>query len=79
SDAIVVTEAALKSGTLITTEHALEHGKDVFVVPGPIHSELSKGTNSLLKEGAIPIWDGYQIIDELKCFLRGYDNTIRKN
>ncbi|MEL4024384.1 DNA-processing protein DprA [Lysinibacillus endophyticus] len=71
SSAIVVTEASLKSGTLITTEHALEHGKDVFVVPGPIHSELSKGTNSLLKEGAIPIWDGHQIIDELNLFLRG--------
>ena len=35
---LVVTEAALKSGTLITTEHALEHGKDVFAVPGPITS-----------------------------------------
>lgn len=33
SNAIVVTEASLKSGTLITTEHALEHGKDIFVVP----------------------------------------------
>lgn len=70
SDAIVVTEAALKSGTLITTEHALEHGKDIFVVPGPIHSEQSKGTNGLLREGAIPIWDGHQIIEELKLFLR---------
>ncbi|SOB92933.1 DNA processing protein [Ureibacillus xyleni] len=70
SNAIVVTEAALKSGTLSTTEHALDHGKDVFVVPGPIHSELSKGTNSLLKEGAIPIWDGRQIIEELNLFIR---------
>ncbi|WP_408063435.1 DNA-processing protein DprA [Ureibacillus sp. GCM10028918] len=68
SNAIVVTEASLKSGTLITTEHALEHGKDIFVVPGPILKEQSKGTNSLLREGAIPIWDGYQIIEELKLF-----------
>lgn len=70
SDAIIVTEAALKSGTLITTEHALDHGKDVFVVPGPINSEQSKGTNSLLKDGAIPVWNGYQIIEELKMFFR---------
>ncbi|WP_342774100.1 DNA-processing protein DprA [Lysinibacillus telephonicus] len=70
SNAIVVTEAALKSGSLITTEHALEHGKDVFVVPGPIDSEQSKGTNSLLREGAIPIWSGHQILEELKLFLR---------
>lgn len=68
SNAIVVTEASLKSGTLITTDHALEHGKDIFVVPGPIVKEQSKGTNSLLRQGAIPIWDGYQIIEELKLF-----------
>ncbi|MEK4228719.1 DNA-processing protein DprA [Solibacillus sp. FSL H8-0538] len=68
SDALVVTEAALKSGTLITTEHALDHGKDVFVVPGPITSEQSKGTNKILKEGAIPVWNGYQIIDEMQMF-----------
>ncbi|CAM5186904.1 DNA processing protein OS=Ureibacillus acetophenoni OX=614649 GN=SAMN05877842_101459 PE=3 SV=1 [Ureibacillus acetophenoni] len=72
SEAIVVTEAALSSGTLITTDHALEHGKDIFVVPGPIHSELSKGTNQLLKEGAIPIWNGYQIVEERKLFLGKY-------
>lgn len=68
SDALVVTEAAIKSGTLITTEHALEHGKDVFVVPGPITSNESTGTNKLLREGAIPIWNGQQIIDELQMF-----------
>jgi len=72
SDAIVVTEAALSSGTLITTDHALEHGKDIFVVPGPIHSEQSKGTNQLLKDGAIPIWNGYQILEERKMFLGKY-------
>ncbi|WP_042471893.1 DNA-processing protein DprA [Bacillus ndiopicus] len=72
SRALVVTEAAAKSGTLITTDHALEHGKDVFVVPGPIHSEQSKGTNNLLKEGAIPVWNGQQIIEELQTFRMKY-------
>lgn len=72
SEAIVVTEAALSSGTLITTDHALDHGKDIFVVPGPINSEQSKGTNQLLKDGAIPIWNGYQIIEERKMFLGKY-------
>lgn len=65
SNALIVTEAAEKSGTLITTEHALEHGKDVFVVPGPITSTLSQGTNRLIKEGAIPVWNGYQILEEM--------------
>lgn len=68
SKALVVTEAAAKSGTLITTEHALEHGKDVFVVPGPIQQPECSGTNQLLKEGAIPIWNGYQIVDEMSLF-----------
>ncbi|MEG0472822.1 MAG: DNA-processing protein DprA [Solibacillus sp.] len=68
SQALIVTEAALKSGTLITTELALEQGKDVFAVPGLITSEQSKGTNKLIKEGAIPIWSGHQILDELQMF-----------
>jgi DNA processing protein len=70
SEALIVTEAALKSGTLITTELALEQGKDVFAVPGPIFSEQSKGTNKLIKEGAIPVWDGHQILEELQMFSR---------
>ncbi|QBK25619.1 DNA-processing protein DprA [Ureibacillus thermophilus] len=69
SEAIVVTEAARKSGTLITTDHALEHGKDVFVVPGPIDSKLSEGTNYLLREGATPVWNGQQILEELNLFF----------
>ncbi|MCH7320921.1 DNA-processing protein DprA [Solibacillus sp. MA9] len=68
SEALLVTEAKLKSGTLITTELALEQGKDVFVVPGNIFSELSKGTNKLIKEGAIPVWDGHQMLAELQMF-----------
>lgn len=68
SKALVVTEAALRSGTLITTECALEQGKDVFVVPGPIDAEQSKGTNKLLLEGAIPVCNGYQIVDILELF-----------
>lgn len=68
SQALVVTEAALKSGTLITTELALEQGKDVFVVPGPIDATQSKGTNQLLFEGAIPIVNGHQIIETLDLF-----------
>lgn len=68
SQALVVTEAALKSGTLITTELALEQGKDVFVVPGPIDATQSKGTNQLLLEGAIPVMNGHQIVETLDLF-----------
>ena len=52
SDGIVVVEAKQKSGTLITVDFALEQGKNVYVVPGNINSENSKGTNELIKQGA---------------------------
>jgi len=54
SDAVVVVEAAARSGTLSTAAHALEQGKDLFVVPGNITSPLSAGCNALLKRGAYP-------------------------
>jgi DNA processing protein len=55
SDAIIVTEAAARSGTLATVHHALEQGREVFVVPGNISSPLSAGCNALIKQGALPI------------------------
>ncbi|REB09742.1 DNA-protecting protein DprA [Sporosarcina sp. BI001-red] len=65
SNTIVITESAVKSGTMSTIEHALDHGKEIFAVPGPIDSPLSLGPNKLLDEGARPIWNGYQIIESL--------------
>ena len=55
ADAIIITEAASRSGTLNTAAHALEQGREVFVVPGNITSPLSAGCNALLKQGATPI------------------------
>lgn len=52
ADALLVVEAKEKSGTLITVEMALEQGKEVYVIPGRITDELSKGCNRLLWEGA---------------------------
>jgi len=54
SDAVIIVEAATRSGTLNTAAHALEQGKKLFVVPGNITSPLSAGCNSLLKQGARP-------------------------
>jgi DNA processing protein len=57
SDAVVVVEAAEKSGALITARHALEAGRDVWAVPGPIGFAECQGSNALLADGAGVLWD----------------------
>ena len=52
---IIVTEAGLKSGTLITVDQAQEQGREVLAVPGNISSKLSQGTNQLIRDGAFPV------------------------
>ncbi len=63
SDAVIIIEAAARSGTLSTAAHALEQGKEVFVVPGNITSPLSAGCNALLKQGAHPITCAQDVIE----------------
>lgn len=63
SDAVVITEAAARSGTLNTAAHALEQGKEVFVVPGNITSPMSAGCNSLLRQGATPVTSVEDILE----------------
>ncbi len=65
ADGIVVVEARKKSGTLITVDHALEQGKDVFAVPGRIGEALSEGCNALLRQGACPVTASADILEEL--------------
>ncbi len=68
SDTVVVVEAREKSGSLITADFALEHGKDIFVVPGRIGDSLSLGTNRLISQGAGVIYDTEQFIKDLLVF-----------
>lgn len=66
SMAVVVVEAAIKSGTSITVSMALEQGRDVFVVPGRITDRLSGGCNSLLKQGAGVYLDPESFLEEIQ-------------
>lgn len=54
ADAVIVVEAAARSGTLSTAAHALRQGKELFAVPGYITSPMSTGCNQLLRQGAAP-------------------------
>lgn len=63
SDAVIITEASAQSGTLNTAGHALNQGREVFVVPGNITSPLSEGCNNLLKQGAVPVTEAKDIIE----------------
>ena len=63
ADAVIITEAAERSGTLNTAAHALSQGRDVFAVPGNITSPLSAGCNALLKQGALVATTATDILD----------------
>ena len=62
ADAVIITEAAERSGTLNTAAHALSQGRDVFAVPGNITSPLSAGCNALLKQGAYPATEAKDVL-----------------
>ena len=66
ADAVIVVEARKKSGSLITAEFAAEQGKLIYAVPGPIDSQLSEGTNELIRSGAMLITDPAQLLEDLR-------------
>src|SRR3989344_2772311 len=63
---VLVTEAAVDSGSLITAGQAAEQGREGFAVPGPIFSKMSAGVNKLLKEGVNVVTEVSDVLDVLK-------------
>jgi len=68
---VLVTEAAVDSGSLITAGQAAEQGHEVFAVPGPITSRMSEGVNKLIKEGVHPVTEASDILEILDIRRQG--------
>ena len=72
---VLVVEAPEKSGALITARQALDQGRDVFVVPGNIDVPSFAGSNRLLRDGAVPVFSGWDVVSEYEAL---YPDRIRR-
>jgi len=74
SQALLVVECPARSGSLITANMAVEAGKQIYAIPGPIDKPTSAGCHNLIREGATLVTDGSQILDELSHLPLGPGN-----
>lgn len=79
SDIVIIIEARMKSGSLITADMAMEQGKDVYALPGPITSELSSGCNALIKQGAGIFLSVEDFMEDIQMIYEQSKNILTKN
>lgn len=79
SNGVVVVEAPDRSGALNTARHAADQGRDVFVVPGNVNTPSCKGSNQLLRERAIPVFTGWDVVQEYASLYPGAVSRFEEN
>lgn len=77
SDVVLIMEAREKSGSLITADMALEQGKDIYVLPGPVSSSLSQGCNRLIRQGAGVLISPEILLEDLG--ISEFSDTVKIN
>ncbi|WP_070970283.1 DNA-processing protein DprA [Vibrio sonorensis] len=77
SGGVLVIEAKRRSGSLITADFALEHGREVFAIPSSIYNPHGVGTNSLIKQGASLVSCPYQVVEEINRYFHGSFSSVK--